>query len=232
MSYTKRILCLANSRRPSGRCVAGREVTPTGYGPWVRPVSARDTREISEADRCYEGGKDPEVLDIVDIEMSRAQPDGHQQENHVIDDGHYWAKRGVVSWKELQAAAEDPAGPLWVNGCSTYHGHNDKVPADDLEGLDRSLYLVRPVGLKLTAVAESSYSGPPKWRVRARFDVCGQSYRITVTDPWTEDRMRGNEIAEVEYEDALLCVSLSEVYRDDSAHKLAAAVITPSRCRG
>ena len=112
MSYSKTIVCLANSRKPpSGRCVAGREVTPAGLGPWVRPVSARSAREISEEERRYEDGEDPRVLDIIEIEMSRPQPQNHQQENHLIDDGHYWAKRGVVSWADLERLVEDPAGP-------------------------------------------------------------------------------------------------------------------------
>jgi hypothetical protein len=35
--YTKTIVCLANSRKPpSGRCIAGREVTQTGFGNWIR----------------------------------------------------------------------------------------------------------------------------------------------------------------------------------------------------
>ncbi len=33
MSVVKRILCLANSKKMSGRCVAGREVQDTGPGP-------------------------------------------------------------------------------------------------------------------------------------------------------------------------------------------------------
>jgi len=74
-------------------------------------VSARSAREISEEERRYEDGEDPRVLDIIEIEMSRPQPQNHQQENHLIDDGHYWAKRGVVSWADLERLVEDPAGP-------------------------------------------------------------------------------------------------------------------------
>lgn len=39
-NVVKRILCLANSRKLSGRCVAGREIANPRLGPWVRPVSS------------------------------------------------------------------------------------------------------------------------------------------------------------------------------------------------
>src|SRR5713101_5856148 len=36
MAITKRIVCLANSRKLQGRCVAGREFATGRPGPWVR----------------------------------------------------------------------------------------------------------------------------------------------------------------------------------------------------
>src|SRR2546425_7253376 len=121
MGYAKRIVCLANSRKPpsGGRCVAGREVTSAAFGGWIRPVSARPSQEISEEERRYQDGNDPRVLDVVEIQMIHTQPQHHQQENHLIDANYYWEKRGTVSWRDLQPAVEDPAGPLWLNGYSS-----------------------------------------------------------------------------------------------------------------
>jgi hypothetical protein len=48
---TKRIICLANSRKLSGRCLAGREFVDGCAGDWIRPVSSREHEEVSERER-------------------------------------------------------------------------------------------------------------------------------------------------------------------------------------
>ena len=126
MSYSKTIVCLANSWKPSGRCIAGREFQAGRVGDWIRPVSEREAREVSEDERGYSDGTDPEVLDLISIVMKGPQPQNHQRENHLLDPTQYWQKQGRVSWKALQPAVDAPNGPLWVNGLSTQHGWNDK----------------------------------------------------------------------------------------------------------
>ena len=110
----KRILCLANSRKLSGRCIAGREIVNQQPGPWIRPVSGREHQEVSWEERHYEDGSDPSVLDVMDVPLVEPRPHQFQQENWLLDSTFYWRKTGRMDWAGLQDFVE-PEGPLWVN---------------------------------------------------------------------------------------------------------------------
>lgn len=228
MTYTSTIVCLANSRKPGGRCVAGREVTGGRLGAWVRPVSARSGQEISWDERQYQDGRDPSLLDVIEIPMTSPQPQHHQTENHLIDPQYYWQKRGSVSWQTTQAAVETVGGPLWVNGFSSSNGENDRVPEAQAHLLRRSLYLVRPEQLVLHVATEGGDFGPPRRRVRARFLLEGYTYRVVVTDPIVESECLREPDGDYEVEGALACVSLSEGF-NQYAYKLVAALFTKDR---
>ena len=93
----KRIVCLANSRRNRERCIAGKEVLADGlFGVWVRPVSARPSEEVSELERRYQDGGEPQLLDIIDVPLIEARPIYYQQENWLLDPQHRWQKVGSV----------------------------------------------------------------------------------------------------------------------------------------
>jgi hypothetical protein len=105
--YSKRIICLANSRKISGRCVAGKEIDGNGgFGGWIRPVSLRPAGELSEADRQFQDGTDPKLLDVVDIRMVRHVPHGFQTENHAIDDQIYWSLIRKCTPADLKGALD------------------------------------------------------------------------------------------------------------------------------
>jgi hypothetical protein len=69
------IVCLANSRKLSGRCLAGK-VPETGV--WFRPVSARPDAAINLGERRYDDGSEPGLLDVVDVPFTVARPSPFQ----------------------------------------------------------------------------------------------------------------------------------------------------------
>lgn len=224
----KRILCLANSKKLAGRCIAGRELTDAGPGHWIRPVSARVTEEVSENERQYEDGSDPRLLDVIDVPLLSAAPHACQAENWLLDPGYYWTRVGRAGWQELQAYVEAPL-TLWVNGHSTYHGAFDEIPQAVADSLSGSLYLIRFDQVQLHAFAPSEAFGNPKRRVQAHFSHGHVPYAFWVTDPVIERAYLAQPDGYYTLGECCLTISLGEpfVKNDGTSHryKLVAAIV-------
>ena len=230
MILTKQIVCLANSRKINGRCIAGREwIAETGAGNWLRPVSARDNRDVSEYERQYEDGSDPQVLDVIEIPLLEPCPDDYQTENWLLHDGYYWKKLGTYSELELPKLV-DRAARLWIDGHSTYSGVNDKIPLADANRLTDSLRLIRVGRLKLSVFAPGEAFGNAKRRVQGRFEHAGNRYALWVTDPGYERRYLSKLNGTYELGECYLTISLGERYQSD-CYKLIAAIIESGTSR-
>jgi hypothetical protein len=227
MPTTKRIVCLANSRKLNGRCIAGKEIvngTPAG---WIRPVSDREHEEVSEQERQYEDGSDPSVLDVIDVPMLDPRPKRYQQENWLLDPDWYWKKVERIRWDELQQFV-DPTGPLWINGHSTSNGLNDQIPLSSANALTTSLRLIRVQGLTISVFRPGEAFGNPKRRVQAQFSNDDIQYHLWVTDPVYEQRLLAVPDGIHQLGESVLTVSLGEPY-NDNCYKLVAAIIEPAQ---
>lgn len=221
--YFKTILCLANSRKLSGRCIAGREIAENALGPWIRPVSNREYQEVSEEERRYEDGRDPKVLDVIGIPLIEPRPHLFQQENWLLDPKFYWHKSDNWSWPRIQAFVE-ANGPLWLNQDSSYSGCNDRVSLEKAEQLGSSLRLIHLESLVLRVFCPGADFGDHKRKVQGRFKHEGVSYHLWVTDPDYEKRYLAEPDGSYELGECLLTISLGEPYKG-YAYKLIAAVI-------
>lgn len=220
---TKRIVCLANSRKLHGRCVAGPEV---GSHPpsWIRPVSARPSQEVSEYERQYADGRDPQLLDVIDIPLVEHQPHNYQQENWLLDWLEYWSKVDIYPWRDLQLFSQ-PAGTLWLNNYHTTSGRNDRIPLIDANGQSDSLRLIQVDHLRLRVFAPGEAFGNSKRRVQAGFEFAGVDYALWVTDPTVERRYLRQDDGSYEItEKCYLTISLGEPW-NDWCYKLVAAVL-------
>lgn len=228
MPYTKTIVCLANSAKPGGRCIAGREVAAGEFGAWVRPVSDRADQAVSGTERCYADGTEPQIADLIAIHFGSSMPHEHQQENHLIVSNTVWQRAGAVGWGDLQSAVGDSSGPLWVDGSSSSNGENDRVSAADAQQMTDSLCLVRPQQLRLIQRKEGGFDGPATIRTRASFVLGRVRYELRVTDPEIHSKYASSGIGEFPVDEALLTISLAGLFYG-YAYKLVAAVITPDR---
>lgn len=226
------IICLANSRKPpSGRCIAGKIFESGKVGNWIRPVSARPGREVSEEERRYQEGTKAQLLDIVSVPLNQLSPMGHQVENHILDDQYYWVKSGVASWKQVQAAADPHDPPFWANSQSTFHGQNDKIAAINVLKAGSSLKLILLPKVQIVVASESGYEGnPARRRVRARFKLANEDYLLCVTDPEVEEKYLQQGDGTYEVTNAALCISLAELW-NGFAFRVVASMITPATCK-
>lgn len=224
----KRLVCLANSRKTSGRCVAGKEWSGEEVGAWVRPVSARPHEEVSEDERQYEDGSDPRVLDVMEVPLRKHSPKDYQTENWLLDPEHYWKRVGRVTWDELEKLKDAPSG-LWLPGCSSYNGQHDRVELEKAEELSNSLYLVGLDAWKLRVFAPGLAFGNPKRRVQAVFSYQDCDYALWVTDPLVAQAYLSRDDGDYLIGESFLTVSLAEPFEDGYCYKVVATVITPER---
>jgi hypothetical protein len=225
MSYVKRIICLANSFKHGGTCIAGKElpagVPGGGVGAWIRPVSSRPTGELSIEECRYRNYQTPRMLDIVEVALLRGLPRGHQVENYLLDPTHRFVRVGVFPSGRMRELCDEPAA-LWADGDSTVSGHGDCVSQDQAAGEKHSLVLIRPEHFKVRI----ENGGRQGRNYRGEFIYRDKYYSLSITDPLVRSGLAGNAEGEYQVKDACICVSLTLPYGSDRrCHKLVAAVI-------
>ncbi|MGB8204075.1 MAG: hypothetical protein WCE83_05325 [Candidatus Baltobacteraceae bacterium] len=186
-------------------------------------MSARPTEELSDADRRYEDGSLPKVLDIIEIEMIEAVPQMCQTENHLIDPRYCWKKRDSLSWAAVKQLVDKPA-PLWLSFESSRNGLNDRVNLEIASKVTHSLTLIEPRNLIIKVATERKEFGTPKRRIRAEFSHFNTYYSLTVTDPVAEEKFFQKPDGKYPMTDTYLCVSLGEPFKG-YRYKLVATVI-------
>lgn len=217
------IVCLANSRKHSLRCVAG--IRTDGRG-WVRPVSAKPDGALSEAQVTLNTGQPIGALDIVEIEVLRAVPQPHQPENWLIADTT-WTQTGTCEVRRMEALLPGNGrheGPLLGSS-------GDRVLRSDLDEhpVPRSLDAIIPS--EVTWVRTRDWNGKPQ--VRARFEWHDAPYDLVVTDPlWksmftglAEGEYRADQIGLSPEDRILLTISLGEPMTTGCCFKLVAGVL-------
>lgn len=214
---SKEILCLANSRKHQGRCIAGKEIKSKN---WIRPVSKRQNGELKPKNMKYEESGIPTILDKMKIYLKRPKEKKHQPENFLVAEKE-WEKLGKLDMNDIEKY-EDDVSVLWTN-CQP---KKDRISFDFLkrhhEHLPRSLLLIKPEKSKILV---QNYEGNK--RIKSRFKYKNVLYNLTVTDPVVEDFYRNADKGEYEIHglDPYYCISLGEPF-EGCCYKLIAGIIS------
>ncbi len=221
----KRIVCLANSRKVGGRCIAGKVVPK--LVEWIRPVSARPAEEISLTEMQYANGGLPHLLDILEIDHLQPNPKRFQTENHLIDPGVNWVKIGVFPRKDLNTSCDSPDS-LWNAHQNSYWGKNDRIMSGETNDLKQSLFLIRIDTSEIVVRDEDAFFGHSRGhkKVRVEFEYNGVDYRLPVTDPDMESKCQANDDGTYPMvTSCYTCISLGLPHTDDFCYLFAAAII-------
>lgn len=222
---TRRIICLANSYKNGGRCVAGIEIVNNQFGPWIRPVSNRPARAINIAEHTCADGTPCKPLDILDIDFGQPVPEGYQSENVFITPNVSWVKAGQAAIDWLTPVLDAGQGPLWPHTESTANGENDKISTANLPQIGTSLSLVQPANATVR-VFQNYFREEGKLDVRVQFSWGGQDNDLKLTDPVKLAVYQAAGVGNYNVVNPTMCISIGEVFAaQNEAYKLVAGLI-------
>jgi len=225
MGFETRIVCLANSRKRDGHCVAGLEIGAGGkLGRWIRPVGPRESESLTPDERRYCDGTEPRLLEVIEMTLLDRVPCGHQTENYRPHPGRPWKRVGRLRCAELAPGVQKFPGSLWFDGPSGGYGFNDKVPYEKVGAFTYSLLLLVPDRLRIEVQEEGN---PKKRKVRADLLFGYKHYLLPVTDPVAERHFESRGLGKFSCDPLPLCVSLSKPYPGPGGpcYKLVASLV-------
>ena len=145
-------ICLANSRKHGGRCVAG--LRPDGGG-WLRLVSRDRAGTLSNRHYTLKDGAEAGLLDLIEVETSAARPEPHHPENLVVGRQRGWIVDWILGPPQLRlvgkievSEAPDQLAAALVGGPKILGNVGDRVSYEvfNKDAAVASLALVEPSG--------------------------------------------------------------------------------------
>lgn len=235
-------MCLANSIKHGGRCIAGIKTNGSG---WLRPVSNNEDGTLYFNDYTLDNGREPELFDIIRVECVEQRAKCHQPENWVISN-HKWNYVGKPNLEQIQEILL-PEIRRHQNSINLLNNPNERINYNTLKEspTEASLALIKPYNLE--------------WEIKNRYGerkfraifLLGQNwYSLPITDNnWKlklnsleDGRYSCNEVISKlgleNYTDNkfFLTISLGEPFphpgdNQQYCYKLVAAVINSSEVR-
>lgn len=192
------IICLANSFKRGGRCIAGIDLET---GNWIRPIGSGHEGAIG-CERLIDG-TEPHLLDVLNIPIgNNADNLSCQPENRILQSG---------PWKKVGEMTEDEVMQYIENTTCLLHNNEKKVFLfefqDDIpESNWKSLQLIH--------VENARFYKNPWNKTECSFSYSGHRYLLPVLCPEGDEQIgsRGNY---------LLTISMGGPYRRKQEDELA-----------
>lgn len=218
-----RVLCLANSYKEGGRCIAGIDVKSK---EWVRPISSREGGAYRVEELVYENGARLEVLDVFEFHGHEAAPSLYHPEDIIVDPSWSYVRAATI---EDVGIVEELAlkGPLLLGSSES----SIQCPTESTKQVENSLGSVVLKSSRVKFRKERGTDG--RVRKRATFRLRGSDYDLPITDPSVLAKLAALDVGEyaaseigIESDHVILVVSLAEPWdRNNRCYKVVAAVV-------
>ena len=217
----KHFICLANSYKHGGRCVAGIEAVPQSDGSldivrhgdgrprWIRPVSMSANGEIPN--HLAESFKVFSLVKLTDVEPC---PDkAHSEDVH--------CSRMEICPFELSPTKAFLDQLIDTRHQAVFYYRGKAIPATMIDRLDYSLMLIHPENVSAYCDEERESS-----KYRMKFTYFGANYDFPITDPVFLEQFKKNPEIYSDLNGVYLVLSLGLEF-EGFHFKLVAAVVFP-----
>lgn len=208
-------ICLANSLKEGGRCIAGiildkdnHPVLIDGRPKWIRPVCNTEHGEIP-----IHIAIPFDLMDIIEVDILEPQPVGYQSEN-VSFNQNTIQKIGTFNLVELANLCDHRPAIFGNRGKAVSH--------ESIGDLNHSLVLIHVNHFNVFTKTQSDRPGKPQTRIS--FDYNGANYDLPITDPIFRDHFALNKNILSGIPQVYLCVSLGIMW-EGWYYKLVAGII-------
>ena len=207
-----RIVCLANSYKEGGRCVAGIELNKNKEllceKKWIRPICKTMYGEIPTL-----LVKHIKPLDIIKFKITGNASDGFQSEN-VLFDRKSLSRVGIFDKLQLSELCDQQPPVLFGN-------KGKAVSEEGISQLNSSLIIIPATVFE---IYERKYEDKSNLQVRIKFDYNSDEYDLPVTDPIFLDNYKNNKQILSEIQKLYLVVSLG-ILHEGWHYKLVATIL-------
>jgi hypothetical protein len=213
-----RFVCLANSFKEGGRCLAGIEldaddnpVIISGRPKWIRPVCHTEHGEVPNHTAAPF-----QILDIVELDVTEPRPDHYQSENILFNEGSI-RTIGGFSRSKLRALCENPNYIF-----ATPHS---SLTEEAIKDLTFSLLLIKPEKFEVVQKVYEDSLDKPKQRLVFHFN--GFDYDFSITDPVFLRNYKRSAYFTKRLNEVALCLSVGIKFPKTNKHyKLVAGIIS------
>ncbi len=218
----KFFICLANSYKHGGRCIAGIEVVPQSDGSlgivrhddgrprWIRPVSMSANGEIPN--HLAESFKIFSLVKLTDVEPC---PDNaHTEDVHCT--------RMEICPFELSPTKDFLNQLIDTQHQAIFYFRGKSIPTTIIDRLDYSLMLIHPNNAYAYCDEERENS-----KYRMKFTYNGSNYDFPITDPVFLEQFKKSPDSYADLDGVYLVLSLGIAF-EGFHYKLVATVLIPN----